>query len=68
MRRQDAYSDFMRSGGSGETVQNFHVTNDITVHGVTDPHKVGGAIADATEDRLRRLQYSVVRDFVAVAR
>lgn len=54
-------------GGWG-SVNNFHVTNDITVHGVTDPHKVGGAIADATEDRLRRLQYSLVRDFVAVAR
>jgi hypothetical protein len=68
MRRQDAYSDFMRSGGSGATVQNFHVTNDITVHGAADPHRVGGAIADATEDRLRRLQYNLVRDFSAVAR
>jgi hypothetical protein len=67
MRGQDSYTDFMRNGGSGATVQNFHVTNDIKVSGVVDPHKVGGAIADATEDRLRRLQYSIVRDFGAVA-
>jgi hypothetical protein len=53
--------------GGGATT-NFTVHNDIKVTGAVDPHRVGGAIADATEERLRRVNADLVREFTATVR
>lgn len=45
---------------------NIIIHNDVTVHGNADPHKVGAAVADATEQRMNRIHAALIREFSSV--
>jgi zinc transporter ZupT len=45
-----------------------HNNIEVTVHGSNDPHKTGAVTADAVQDRLAKIQSSLIREFTAAVR